>query len=167
MVRILFVCLGNICRSPMAEAIFLQLVKKANLVDQFEIDSAGTGHWHVGEKAHRGTLAVLNTHEVPYTGRARQITRADLGKWDYIITMDEDNMEAVRLLGSSSARIVSMMSFAPERGFSEVPDPYYDGRYELVYDLLNSACTGLLSTLLKDRRDLFVEVASSQPIPAT
>ena len=148
----------------MAEAIFSHRVREAGLQDQFLIDSAGTGHWHVGEKAHRGTLAVLEVHNIPYAGRARQITRADLKSWDVIVTMDEDNMDAVKQLGASTAKVVPMMSFALDRGFSEVPDPYYDGRYELVYDLVSSACAGLLDKVIADNPALFPGLS---PVPAT
>src|SRR5689334_2678843 len=82
-IRVLFVCMGNICRSPMAEAVFQHMVNEAGLSSKFSLDSAGTGGWHAGETAHRGTLNVLKDHNIPYDGRARQFIRADLDKFDY------------------------------------------------------------------------------------
>src|SRR5437868_4309094 len=126
MIKVLFVCLGNICRSPMAEGVFANLVREAGLEDKIEIDSAGTGSWHIGEKAHRGTLAVLDKNRIPYNGRARRLTRDDLKTYDYIIPMDEENLADIKTLGSVKGKMALLLSFAPELGVSEVPDPYFD-----------------------------------------
>ena len=96
MVRVLFVCLGNICRSPMAEAVFRNLVDGAGLADQIEVDSVGTDSWHVGEPAHRGTRQVLRDHGISYTGQARQITMADIRPDTYLIAMDSSNINELR-----------------------------------------------------------------------
>ena len=92
MIRVIFVCLGNICRSPMAEAIFSDLVKKANLSQQFEVASVGTSSYHVGDLACRGTRQVLAKHNIVYKGRSKQITQRDLSYFDYIVAMDSGNL---------------------------------------------------------------------------
>ena len=149
MVRVLFVCSGNICRSPMAHAIFQDLVQKAGLEAQVEVDSAGTGSWHVGESPHRGTLRELERHDIPFMHRARQIRRADLARYDYILAMDEDNLANLRYLADHQTQprrvhIGLFLNFAPQSGVREVPDPYYSGRFAEVYDLVSQASEGLL-----------------------
>src|SRR5690606_40491044 len=95
LIRLLSVCAGNICRSPMADAVFQHMVREAGLTDHFRIDSAGTGSWHVGETAHSGTLTVLRKNNIPYNGRARQIDYADLDNFDYILAMDRENLSNI------------------------------------------------------------------------
>lgn len=143
-IKVLFVCLGNICRSPMAEAVFAHLVREAKLEDYFEIDSAGTGDWHVGETAHQGTLGILRQHHIPYNGRGRQITAADLDYYDYVITMDQSNYQDVLALGEGHAEVAPLLSFAPKIGLTEVPDPYYHGGFDKVFELVQESCAKLL-----------------------
>ena len=150
MLRVLFVCLGNICRSPMAEGLFAHKVRLAGLEGEIEADSAGTGHWHLGKEPHEGTRRVLQQNRIAHSHRARQITRADLDTFDYIITMDEENLANVRALGAARAAVVPLMEFAPNMGALEVPDPYYTGEYEEVYRLVDEATDGLLATLRRD-----------------
>lgn len=152
-VRVLFVCLGNICRSPMAEAVFQNLVNEAGLSDEIIIDSAGTGSWHVGERAHRGTLAVLKKHGIDYNGRARQITSSDFNQFDYILTMDEDNLADVRRMvpENSHAVVARFLDFGENLPAREVPDPYYDGRFDEVYDLVRRGAEGLLAFIRKEK----------------
>lgn len=148
MIRVLFVCLGNICRSPMAEAVFRHKVTAAGLADAFEIDSAGTGGWHAGEAPHVGTRRTLARHGIDATGLvARQIDRDDLAVFDHILTMDRDNYDAVLRLGAPAERVAPLLTYAAETGYHEVPDPYYDGRFELVYQLVDTACDRLLASL--------------------
>src|SRR5690349_21222262 len=134
MVRVLFVCLGNICRSPMAEAVFAHFVAEAGLEKEIEVDSAGTGQWHVGERPHHGTRHVLASKNIPYDGRARVIDRSDLDLFDYIVVMDNANLRDVQFMGKANGRVVRLMDFARVSDIKEVPDPYYDGRFELVYE---------------------------------
>lgn len=145
-VRVLFVCLGNICRSPMAEGVFQHLVDEAGLSDAIIVDSAGTSGWHVGEAAHRGTRAVLQQHGIAYTGRARQFRREDFAQFDYILAMDDANL--ADLLGmlpkNSSATVKRLLDFADDVRDKEVPDPYYDGRFEYVYTLVEKGARALL-----------------------
>ena len=149
MIRVLFVCLGNICRSPMAEAVFANLVREAGLENEIETDSAGTGDWHVGSPAHPGTMAMLLENGIQYEGKGRTIVRSDLDEFDYIITMDDDNLDNVRRLGKGRAQIAPLLSFAPQTGRMEVPDPYFDGGFDGVYDLICEGCRGLLKAIEK------------------
>lgn len=151
-VRVLFVCLGNICRSPMAEGVFQHLVDGAGLGDTITSDSAGTSGYHVGEAAHRGTRSVLRKHGIAYDGRSRQITARDLDTFDYILTMDRANLAAVQRMASDATRaqIAAFMSFAPDAGTEEVPDPYYNGRFEEVYTLVHQAAEGLLAHIRQE-----------------
>jgi protein-tyrosine phosphatase len=146
-VRVLFVCLGNICRSPMAEAVFAHKVKEAGLRDIIDVDSAGTGSWHTGEPPHSGTIALLEEKEIAHSHRARTLTKSDLNEFDYILTMDEDNYRTVRYFGRASAKIARLIEFAPELNVREVPDPWFDGRFAHVYDLIEKASDGLLQAI--------------------
>lgn len=153
MVRVLFVCLGNICRSPMAEALMRHKVENAGLADKIIIDSAGLGAWHVGEPPHRGTRQVLDNAGIRYDGqKARQIEAADFRTFDYIITMDHANFERVETLLTDENDtdwpvLRPMMSFVENPIEDIVPDPYYDGRYTYVFDLLDTACDAFLTDL--------------------
>jgi protein-tyrosine phosphatase len=150
MIRVLFVCLGNICRSPMAEAVFAEKVRVAGLSDTICADSAGTGHWHIGSQAHPGTRRVLAQNEIPYDGRARVLVASDLERFDYILTMDDENLRDVLAIGRGTAKVGPLMSYAPETGFTEVPDPYYDGNFERTYALTSAASEGFLESLRRD-----------------
>jgi protein-tyrosine phosphatase len=155
MIRVLFVCTGNICRSPMAEAVFQKLVRDAGLSDHIEIDSAGTGHWHAGERAHPGTLRVLRKHGIEdYDGRARALRTDDLKRFDYVIVMDDGHLDDVRYLqrrhGDGRAQVARLLDFAPKAGEDEVPDPYYSGEFDRVYDLVLAGARGLLAHLRKE-----------------
>lgn len=145
--RILFVCLGNICRSPTAEGVFTALAAKAGAT--VEVDSAGTGDWHVGdppdaraqaEAAGRGyDLSVL---------RARQAVAADFARFDLILAMDRANLAALeRMRPAGSATPVRLFLDYADGPRDEVPDPYYEGGFDLVLDLIEDASTGLLARL--------------------
>jgi protein-tyrosine phosphatase len=147
-IKVLFVCMGNICRSPMAEAVFQHLVNEAGLGSKFSLDSAGTGGWHAGEPAHRGTLNVLKQNNIPYNGRARQFVRADLDKFDYVLAMDKENLSGIQRHSGDRAEVRLFLDYAVEAGtvdLKEVPDPYYDGRFEEVYELVTLGCKALLA----------------------
>ena len=149
MLEILFICLGNICRSPMAEAVIHQLVQNAELADRIRVDSVGLGAWDAGQPAHPGTQAVLRRHRIPYAGRARQITPDEVRQADYLIVMDAENLAAVqRLLPVTGTRhLHRLLDFAPAGFPRDVPDPYFDGNFDAVYDLVDAGCRGLLAHL--------------------
>ena len=155
--RVLFVCMGNICRSPAAEGVFLHLLAEAGLKDCFAVDSAGTGGWHVGHRADRRMIAAAERRGIHLPSRARQIEAADLQRFDHILTMDADNLAAVQRLERRTpgkARISPLIDHCRRLRSAEVPDPYYGGEdgFERVLDLLEDACAGLLEDLLQERR---------------
>ena len=152
--KVLFVCLGNICRSPAAEGVFLHLLDQRGLNDQFIVDSAGTGGWHVGNPADRRMQAAANKRGIQLPSRARQISLNDLRTFDLVLTMDDANLAAVRSLADeagsqATATIQSMLSFSTAFSETEVPDPYYGGEagFEHVLDLLQDACSNLLNDI--------------------
>ena len=154
--QVLFVCMGNICRSPAAEGVFLHLLAEAGLEDCFTVDSAGTGGWHVGHRADRRMIAAAERRGIHLPSRARQIEAADLQRFDHILTMDADNLAAVRRLerqAPGGARISPLIDHCRQLRSPEVPDPYYGGEdgFERVLDLLEDACAGLLDDLLQER----------------
>lgn len=151
--KLLFVCLGNICRSPAAEGIMKRLVGQAGLDHRFEIDSAAIGPWHVGELPDRRMRRHGAAHGYDFSSRARQISPADFGRFDRIIVMDEDNYRAVSRMASHAeerAKIYLMTEWMTHHpSYKVVPDPYYGGDegFELVIELLEDACQGLLHEL--------------------
>lgn len=153
MIRICFVCLGNICRSPTAESVMRQVVRDAGLQEQVEIDSAGTGAWHVGERPDPRAQQVGKRRGVPVSGRARQFKAADFKRFDYIIAMDASNRNDLQaLVGTEEdrAKIHLLRDFDPAgKPNLDVPDPYYGGDqgFDRVFDICTAACTGLLQAL--------------------
>lgn len=150
MIRVLFVCLGNICRSPMAEAVFRHQVQAAGLAARIEVDSAGTGNWHIDSAPHPGTLGILAAKGIAYEGQGRQIKREDLNIFDYIITMDDENLHNVRRLGTGRAKVTPLLDYAPQVGVREVPDPYFDNGFDVVYYLVQAGTEGLLATIRQE-----------------
>lgn len=154
MIRVLFVCLGNICRSPMAEAVFQDMVEQQGLTHVISTDSAGTGGWHSGETAHPGTLKVLEMHGIDYNGRARQLQRTDLDEFDYVLAMDDSNYEDIqRLAVGTSAEVQRFLHYGNAAGSvkeSVVPDPYYDGRFNEVFHLVVKGNEALLDHIRKE-----------------
>ncbi len=135
----------------MAEAVFQHMVEKAGLADKIVVDSAGTGNWHVGEKAHVGTRQALARHGISYEGQARQITAADLADPQaYIVAMDDENMADLQRKFGSHSRLVRLLDFAGNTPLREVPDPYYTGNFDTVYQLVVDGCQGLLAKIRAD-----------------
>ncbi len=148
--RICFVCMGNICRSPTAEGVMGKLLRDAGLSDRVVIDSAGTGAWHIGELADPRSRAAASKRGLELTHRARQFTRHDLDRFELVIAMDEQNLRHLtRLLGTRSTPVVRLLrSFDPAAAHGdEVPDPYSggDSGFDHVLDLCEQACEGLLA----------------------
>ena len=152
--KILFVCLGNICRSPAAEGIFNQKIKERDLENFFVVDSAGTGGWHVGNLPDQRMRTTALSRGIELTSRARQIEENDLYEFDHILVMDKDNLHAVKSLikGKShpvNSKIKLILSYSKDSQLDEVPDPYYGGQngFDMVLDLLDKAIDGLIDSL--------------------
>jgi protein-tyrosine phosphatase len=157
-VRILFVCMGNICRSPTAEGVLRHLVRERGLEEEFEIESAGTGGWHVGDPPDSRSTAAARKRGIKVDGAARQVHAGDFEDFDLLLAMDRDNLEELRaLMPSGSEHKVRML-----RGFDaasaggpdlDVPDPYYGGPngFEDVLDQVEAACRGLLDEIARAR----------------
>ncbi|MBK8500327.1 MAG: low molecular weight phosphotyrosine protein phosphatase [Flavobacteriales bacterium] len=147
--RVLLVCLGNICRSPMAEGVLRHLAHERGIA--IETDSAGTGDYHVGEAPDRRAQAAMHRQGIDISDlRARQFTAADFDRFDLLFAMDADNLRnMIRLAPSQAhaAKAVLIMDHAPANSMREVPDPYYGGDegFDVVYDMLVEACTNLLA----------------------
>lgn len=149
---LLFVCMGNICRSPAAEGIMNRLLEKEGLEDRVHCDSAGTIGFHAGNPADSRMRRTASARGYELLSRSRPIERADLAQFDWILTMDNENLEDVRALdpsGKYHEKIRPMCSFCRARAEREVPDPYYGGDrgFDQVIDLLEDACAGFLEFL--------------------
>ena len=148
MINVLFVCLGNICRSPMAEAILRNNVHKEGLADQISIDSAATSSWHIGKPPHEGTLAKLKEYDVSSEGMAgRQLAKDDFEKFDYIVGMDESNIQNIReMLGQPDhPKIFRFLDLTAHQ--KDLPDPYHTGDFEETYELVSEGCHALLEKI--------------------
>jgi protein-tyrosine phosphatase len=145
--KVLMICLGNICRSPLAEGVLKHKVAERKL--DWQVDSAGTGGWHVGELPDKRSIAVAKKHGIDLTDqRARKFVRNDLDTFDLILVMDKSNYEDVQRAARTDeqrAKIQFIMNFSRPNTDFEVPDPYYDNRFQLVYDLLDESCEALLA----------------------
>jgi protein-tyrosine phosphatase len=152
-VNILFVCLGNICRSPTAEGVMAKLVAEAGLGDQIELDSAGTGAWHVGEPPDARARAAASARGIELDSVARQVRVEDFERFDLILAMDASNQHALRRLAPEEAareKVRLLREFDPASADLhdlDVPDPYYDSQrgFEIVLDQVQAACEGLLA----------------------
>ncbi|MEN3975160.1 low molecular weight protein-tyrosine-phosphatase [Emcibacter sp. SYSU 3D8] len=146
---VLFVCLGNICRSPMAEGMFRDMVVKAGLKEVIAIDSAGTGDWHIGEQPDRRAITTAAKRGIDITGlRARQVHEKDFVEFDHILVMDRSNLAAVQRMAASGRTVPRLfLDYAPVVGLDDVPDPYITGGFDKVLDLIEAGSAGLLRAL--------------------
>lgn len=146
--RVLFVCTGNICRSPLAEAILRSLAEQAGVGQRFEVDSAGTHDWHQGERADPRTRRVAERHGVKVTSLARAVAAEDFERFDVIVAMDRGHLRWLRAQHPAAAH-ASVRMLRDEAGDIEVPDPYYGGdeAFERTYTILEPCCRALLEEL--------------------
>ena len=151
---VLFVCLGNICRSPLAEGIFLAQLKRLDFESRFHVDSCGTGGWHAGEPPHAGSIAIARKRGIDLSKqRSRKLVQDDFSAADWIIAMDASNESDLRDAapkGFPPTRIARLLDFAPDTPQQDVPDPYYEGGFERVFDLIETGCSGLLGHLIDE-----------------
>lgn len=155
-ISILFVCLGNICRSPLAESIFRKLVKDRGLSDHFLIDSAGTSGYHNGESPDRRTVNTARERGVEVSGRSRQLKSSDLQTYEYVIVMDAENYEGVsqlaRASGVTPTHLHMLREWDVESPGAGVPDPYFGGPngFDNVHDIVERSCAALLDQLVAE-----------------
>jgi len=151
--KIIFVCLGNIVRSPLAENLFRQLTQQNGTADQYTVASGGVADWHVGDPPDSRMRRVAEQHGLIYNGRGRQITRQDMQNFDLVIAMDRENAAHLHRLASSAqeeSKIHLLRTFDPLGGpTASVPDPYYGSLddFEEVYQIIERSCQGLLEAL--------------------
>lgn len=155
-VRVLFVCMGNICRSPTAQGVFTKLVIEEGLSHLIEIDSAGTHAYHVGEPPDPRARETAQRRGIDLSRqRARRALAEDFEQFDYVLAMDEDNYRALSALcpSGSEQRLRLFMDYAPHLQVREVPDPYYGGSngFEAVFDMVDEAARGLLEAIRRER----------------
>jgi len=175
-VGVIFVCLGNICRSPAAEAVFTQCVKDAGLSDQFDIDGCGTGggnpgwyepggwSYHEGEDSDPRMKAVAAERGIDIQSKSRPLNREDFNRFNYIVGMDQQNLGAIRLAAQAwkveseaslregeDYRVVLMSDYCTKYKIDKVPDPYYAGGFDKVLDMLQDACEGLFADIRKEQ----------------
>jgi protein-tyrosine phosphatase len=151
--KVLFVCLGNICRSPTAEGVMRALVRDAGMEEEIEVDSAGTGAWHVGNPPDPRATAAAQQRGIALAGAARQVRPGDFAEFDLILAMDRANLHDLRSVApdaSAAAKVRLLREFDPAAdGDLDVPDPYYGGPggFDEVLDLVHAACASLLQQL--------------------
>ncbi len=158
MLRIVFVCLGNICRSPLAEAVMNKKVGDAGIADKIAVDSAGTGSWHIGELPDGRTLDCISRNGLELDHRAQQFDQSYFDKYDYIVAMDKSNLRDIMSLATSdhSQQVLLMRDFDPVDKGSDVPDPYYGGSegFQHVHDILDRSMDNLLDHIRSRHADL-------------
>ena len=153
-IRICFVCLGNICRSPTAEGVMKHLVKEAGLAPRFEISSAGTGAYHVGERADARSAEAARRQGIELTSEARQFVADDFDRFDYVVAMDRKNhAHLLQLAQSSKARdkIYLLRTFDSLAKIHDVPDPYFEDNFDEVFEICRTGCAGLLEHIVRER----------------
>ena len=156
-ISVLMVCLGNICRSPMAEGVFRHLLTEEGLNQRIRVDSAGTGSWHVGESPDLRSARTAAGHGITLEGSARQVQPEDFRQFDYIVAMDQSNLQELERFRDGvggQAALYLLREFDPQGGpGAEVPDPYYGGPggFEDVYEMVERSCRALLDHILAEQ----------------
>lgn len=148
---VLFICLGNICRSPLAEGIFRHLVTEAGLSTSFLIDSCGTGDYHIGNSPHRDSIRVAKKNGICIKEqRARQVQADDFQKFEYLVAMDSQNKKDLVRIGRGSGTILTLREFDPIPDSPDVPDPYFGGPegFDEVYKIIHRSCVALLEDIV-------------------
>ena len=152
-IKVLFVCMGNICRSPTAEGVFVHLLKQKNTLDQFQVDSAGTHAYHVGEQPDSRAQQTARQRGIDLSFiRARKFSNSDFEEFDYILAMDSDNLQILQRAcpAEYQHKVQLFLDYAPERNERDVPDPYYGGPqgFEHVFDLVTDASEGFYQKVM-------------------
>lgn len=144
MIHVAFVCLGNICRSPMAEAIMRQRLQERGISD-IKVHSRGTGRWNLGEPPHNGTQKILQKYHIPYDGMFEPDD-----DFDYIIAMDQSNVDNIKQINPNlQGQLFKLLEFSNMEE-SDVPDPYYTNNFEGVFEMVQSSCDNLIDYIVKD-----------------
>ena len=156
-INVIFVCLGNICRSPLAEAVFSKKIKMAGLENKMTCSSAGTAHWHIGEQPDTRTIEVAGNHGVQIDHKGRQLKPAYYRDYDYLVAMDRDNFSDINSNHSNmkeGARIFMMREFDNDNSRLDVPDPYYGDMedFEHVYEILDESCENFMRYLITEHK---------------
>lgn len=152
MINVLFVCLGNICRSPVAEALFMDMVRQKKMQHLFSADSAGTASYHIGKRADSRSIQVAKNNGITITHLARAFSVTDFDKFDLIVAMDKNNLQDINKLKPkyAAATVVLMRQFDDQFPLTDVPDPYYceQSDFQNMYRILDSCCNQLLNELV-------------------
>lgn len=151
-IKVLFVCMGNICRSPLAEGLFLHKINQRGIAHRFIVDSCGTGKWHVGARPDHRILELAGSHGIALPSRARQVRVRDFEEYDHILCMDDDNRIDLLDLGAADSKVTLMLDCDPDQSLREVPDPYYGGEegFHQIFTMLDTATEALIDSLLGD-----------------
>ncbi len=158
MVHVLFVCLGNICRSPLAEGIFKKLIEEAGLSSFINSDSAGTSRWHIDEPPDTRSIQIAEKNNIQLDHLGKQILRNDLDRFDYILAMDHENLEEILKLQNPDqfhkAKVMLMRDFDNQQSGADIPDPYYGGQngFQLVFDMLEESLSNFLDFLMDEHK---------------
>jgi len=153
MISIVFVCLGNICRSPLAEGIFKKMLHDEGLTTKFYVDSAGTSAYHLGDQPDYRSCQVAEKHGITLSHEAKQLSFSDLHTFHYIIAMDNNNYRGIKALGEAKGQVILMRDFDTQEQGKDVPDPYYGGieGFEDVYQICYRSCKNLLEYIKKEQ----------------
>lgn len=151
MINVLFISLGNICRSPMAEAIFRKRIEEAGLSESVTVDSAGIGHWHEGKEMYPSARELLEQKGITMGNHiAKQVQAEHLEAYDYIIVMDQLNLQDLSALAPAySSRCQFFSDYIPERAGEDIEDPFFTGEFDTVYEMLEAGCVELCQTIIQ------------------